>query len=198
MTQSPAIPRRRIERFHAGNITPEMTALYTETVTRVRARRDASPAMKALLDDEGRLNGPPSLWLLSPGVGKGFEQMQGLIRNHMRLSPRHMELVVLMVGGHCDSEFEIFAHRLAAPAVGISVADVEALLAGGEPSFDQPGDEAVFRVTQTLLRERRLSDEAYAGAVRDLGVHQLFEITVVVGFYEAIALQLEVFNVRSE
>lgn len=189
---------RRIERFHSGNITPEMTELFQESSNRIRLRRDASPAMKALMDEEGRLNGPPSLWLLSPGVGKVFEAMQGAIRQTMTVSPRCAEIVILLVGHHCKSEFEIFAHKLAAKAVGLSDSEVEALLTDRDPGFSDPVERAAASAAKALLATGDLDDREYAKVVAHLGQRRLFEVTVLVGFYQAIALQLNAFRVVPE
>ena len=189
---------RRIERFHSGNVTPDMRELYERTSSRVREKRDSSPAMKALMDDEGRLNGPPSLWLLSPGVGMVFEAMQGAIRSTMAVTPRCAEIVILAVGRHCKSEFEIFAHKMAAKAVGLTEQDVAALLADKAPHFTDPVERAALAAAKALLGTGDLSDQQYADAVAVLGQRQLFEVIVIVGFYQAIALQLTAFRVTSE
>lgn len=189
---------RRIERFHSGNITPEMRELFEETSKRIKAKRDSSPAMKALMDGQGRLNGPPSLWLLSPGVGKVFEAMQGAIRSTIAVAPRCMEIVILMVGRHCNSEFEIFAHKLAAKAVGISDSEVQAILDNRDPGLTDPIEKAAAAATHALLANGSLTDTQYADAIAHLGERQLFEIVVLIGFYQAIALQLSVFGVTSQ
>lgn len=186
--------RRRIERFHAGNITPEMQPLYEEMTSRIKTRRDASPAMKALLDERG-LNGPPSLWLLSPGIGKAFEVMQGAIRGTISLTPRQMEIVILIVGHHCRSEFEIFAHKFAAKAVGITDAEVAAILSDQDPKFSDPVDILMADMTHSLLKSQDVDDELFARAAGLVGHRGVFDVVVLVGFYYAIALQLEVFRV---
>ena len=188
---------RRIERFHSGNITAEMTELFLETSNRIKAKRDSSPAMQALMDDQGRLDGPPSLWLLSPGVGRVFEAMQGAIRSTMTVTPRCMEIVILLVGHHCKSEFEIFAHKLAAKAVGLSDSEVEAILTDRNPGFSDRVEEAAVCATQALLSTGDLTDSQYADAVSHLGERRLFEVIVLVGIYQAIALQLSAFRVGS-
>lgn len=175
-----------------------MQELFRETTNRIKSKRASSPAMKALMDENGRLNGPPSLWLLSPAVGAVFEAMQGAIRGGISLSPRRMEIVVLAVGAHCQSEFEIYAHRMAAKAVGLSDAEVERLLSDQVPLFEDPVDRTVAETARAMLKTGDLNDQEYAEAVSQLGERGVFEITVLVGFYEAIALQLRVFRVVPE
>lgn len=188
---------RRIERFHPGNITDEMKPLYEKTTSRILAKRDGSPAMSALLDDSNALNGPPSLWLLSPSIGEVFEQMQDAIRNKMALSAYHMELVIMLVAGSCQSQFEIFAHKLAAASVGLSENDVNRLLEGDPPVHASPDDDTVYQIALSLLSTRSVPDQLYKQAAEILGVQRIFEISVVVGFYQAIALQLETFQVNA-
>ncbi len=50
--------------------------------------------------------------------------------------------------------------------------------------------------TRLLLRTGGLDDDAYARAVKALGAPGLFEVTVIVGWYNHLATQLAVFDVR--
>jgi 4-carboxymuconolactone decarboxylase len=186
---------RRIARFHAGNITGEMRELFEATTARIRQRRDASPAMRALMDEQDSLTGPPNAWLLSPAVGTVFETMVGVLRSSISLAPRCAEIIILLVAGHAASAFEIFAHRLAASSLGLADAQIEALLQGDDRHLDDPLERAVAAATQALLASRDLDDAHYAQAVSAIGQRGLFELVVLIGIYPALAMQLSVFRI---
>lgn len=190
--------KRRIERFHAGNITPGMEELFLATTSRIRAKRDSSPAMRALLDEQGRLNGPPSVWLLSPGLGQAFEAMVGALRSSTSLSPRSSEIVILLVAGQARSEFELFAHQMAAQALGMTEQEIESLVGDGDVIFDDQEESAVLAATRALLLTRDLDDQQYHAAVQAIGERGVFEIIVLIGVYQALALQLSCFRIVPE
>jgi 4-carboxymuconolactone decarboxylase len=87
---------------------------------------------------------------------------------------------------------------MAAKAVGLSDTEVEQLLSDQVPLFEDPVDRTVAETARAMLKTGDLSDHEYAVAVAQLGERGVFEITVLVGFYEAIALQLRVFRVIPE
>ena len=52
-----------------------------------------------------------------------------------------------------------------------------------------------METTRTLLRARRLTEEQYAAALRELGQRQLIELVALVGHYSLIGLTLGAFEV---
>lgn len=189
---------RRIERFHSGNITPEMRVLFAATTKRIKERRDSSPAMKALMDDKDSLTGPPNAWLLSPEVGKVFEELVGVLRSSTSLTPRCAEIVILLVAGHAKSKFEIFAHRLAASSLGMTDSQIDALVEGRDPHLGDPLELAMLTATRALLTSRDLDDEQYAHAATAIGLRGVFELVVLIGIYQALAMQLSIFRIEPD
>ncbi|GGP00553.1 hypothetical protein GCM10012278_01430 [Nonomuraea glycinis] len=90
----------------------------------------------------------------------------------------------------------MYAHRLAGPAAGLSQQEVDALCAGADPGLTDERERVVHETSRILLRTGALDDDAYERAVTALGEAGLFEVTVIVGWYQHIATQLAVFDVR--
>lgn len=189
---------RRIEKFHAGNISPAMGELYEAVTTRIKAKWNTSPAMKALMDDKGRLNGPPSVWLLSPQIGQAFETMVGALRGGASLSPRSSEIVILLTAGSVSSEFEIFAHRSAALSLGFTESEIERLVSNEAITFASPEETAVYQVAKAIIDSGDLNDARYADAVAKIGERGVFEVVSILGIYRTLALQLSSFRVTSD
>jgi 4-carboxymuconolactone decarboxylase len=111
------------------------------------------------------------------------------------LPDRVRELAILAVAAHWDSDFERYSHVPLALHVGLSEAEVGALLAGAEVPFEDPAERAVLRVVRALLQVSDLTDEEYAAGRDALGEQGLVELTTLVGYYATLALQLRVFRV---
>ena len=188
MTQTERLPRIREEEMSA-----EQVAIYD----RFRTGRRASPGSPfTLLHPDGGLTGPANAWLLSPPVGTALERLGGTVRFDLALPDRCREIAILLVGFHRASAFELYAHRAAGRAAGLTDAEIEGLASEPGPDFTDPAERAVREATRAMLRTGTLNDEEYAAAVAVLGTAGLFELVVLVGYYQLVATQLAVFGVE--
>ncbi len=162
----------------------------------VNGRRATQAIPFPLVDEAGALTGPCNAWLLNPAIGSAFEQLGAAVRFDVSLTARSREIIILTVAQHRDSPYELYAHRLAGPAAGLSEQEVEALCAGEDPGLTDEREQVVHQTARTLLRTGGLDDDGYERAVTALGADGLFEVTVIVGWYSHIATQLAVFDVR--
>ena len=183
----------RLAKLHPDDMTAEQRALHHRFTSGPRAAPDAA---FPLVDADGRLDGPPNGWLLSPRLGSALEQLGGAIRFGLRLSPRAAEIAVLSVAHHRDSPFEVHAHVRAGRAAGLRDADLAALAGGRAPDRMDAEERAAYEVTRALLAMHTLDDEQYGRAVAVLGEDRLLELVMLVGYYEMLATQLAVFDVR--
>jgi alkylhydroperoxidase family enzyme len=181
----------RLRRLDPAEMSEEQLEIYRRFTG---GRRTAPGAAFSLAHGAGGLVGPPNAWLLSPPVGRAMERLGGVIRFELGLSPRAQEIAILQVAAFRASEFELYAHRTAGRAAGLSASDVAALEAGGEPELRTDEERAVFAVTRELLATGTLADHGYTAAVAALGERLLLELVVVVGWYQLLATQLAVFG----
>ncbi|GAA1632940.1 carboxymuconolactone decarboxylase family protein [Nonomuraea maheshkhaliensis] len=162
----------------------------------VNGRRATQLRPFPIVDEQGALTGPCNAWLLNSAIGSAFEQLGAAVRFEISLSARDREIIILSVAQHRDSPYEMYAHRLAGAAAGLSELEVEALATGADPGLADEHERVVLDTTRLLLRTGGLDDDAYARAVKALGAPGLFEVTVIVGWYNHLATQLAVFDVR--
>lgn len=147
-----------------------------------------------IVDESGRLLGPFAVMLLSPEVGNAVQQVGAKIRFGSALTGRERELAILAVAGTLRCDFERLAHEPAARGLGLTQAQVNAVLAAAVPD-GLAGDEAlVCRLAQVMTAHRNLADEDYAAGVAALGRERLADLTWLVGYYSALALSLAVFR----
>ncbi len=185
-------PVERLPRFREEEMSPAQRELYDRFRTGPRVAPD-SPF--TLLHPDGGLIGPPNAWLLSPALGGVLEQLGGTVRFKLALSDRCREIAILLVGYHRASAFELYAHRPAGRAAGLSEGEIDGLAVPPGPTFPDPTERAVHAATRAMLRTGTLTDAEFAAAVTALGTSGLFELVVLVGYYQLVATQLAVFGV---
>ena len=172
-------------------MTEEQLALYKLFAT---GRRAQPGSAFSLVDETGRLQGPPAAWVLAPPFGHGLEQLGGAVRFARTLPERASEIAILLVGHHHQSPFEVHAHTRAGAAAGLSQADLDALAAGRPPELTTEPEQVIYAVTRQVLASGTLDDATYARAVSVLGAAGLFELTTLIGWYTMLAFQLSVFG----
>lgn len=183
----------RIADVDPADMNDSQRALYEHYATGVRASPD-SPF--TLVGPDGRLQGPPAVWILSPAFGHALQQIGGTVRFSSRLPARAREIAILLVGHHHHSAFELYAHRLAGAAAGLTEADLAALADNRAPAGMTDVDECVFRVTRRVLDDGTLDDDEFHDATGKLGEAGLLELVTIIGYYTMVAWQLAVFDVR--
>ena len=174
-------------------MTEEQLAMYKLFATGRRAQ-PGNPF--SLVDESGRLQGPPAAWVLAPPLGRALEQLGGAVRYELSLSARAGEIAILLVAHHHASPFELYAHTRAGAAAGLSPEDLRALAAGQPPALSTDAERITYAVTRAILATGTLDDEEYAAAVSVLGATGLFELTTLIGWYSMVAVQLAVFGLR--
>jgi alkylhydroperoxidase family enzyme len=147
-----------------------------------------------IVDESGRLLGPFAVMLLTPEVGNAMQQVGAKIRFSAALTGREREIAILSVAGEVRSDFERLAHEPAARKLGLTKAQVNAILVGDVPEGLTSEEALVGRLARAMTAERNLEDEDYQAGLATLGKERLAELTWLVGYYSALALSLAVFR----
>ncbi|WP_406481275.1 carboxymuconolactone decarboxylase family protein [Streptomyces sp. NBC_01615] len=180
----------RLAGMTPDQLTNEQAEVYRAITVGPRA---AGPQAFALVDEKGCLRGPFNAMLLSPPVGLRVQAVGAAVRYHSVLSDRVRELAILAVAAHWGSDFEREAHEAVGRACGLTDEEMAAVRAGGLPELADAGEGVALRAATALAASGALTDEEYDAAVTALGERGLFELTVLVGYYAMLALQLRVF-----
>jgi alkylhydroperoxidase family enzyme len=182
----------RLDRITPDEMTPEQKEIYSAFTS---GRRAAPEAAFSLVHPDGGLIGPPNAWLLSPGLARGLESFGGALRFEMGLNARTRETAILLMAFHRESPFELYAHRQAGRAAGLSDAEIEGLATRTPPAFTSDEERAVFDASLALLDRKSLDDDEFAAATEVLGKRGVLELVVLLGWYDSVATQLAVFGV---
>jgi 4-carboxymuconolactone decarboxylase len=175
-----------------GEMSEAQQALYKLFAS---GRRAQPGSAFSLVDETGRLTGPPAAWVLVPAVGGPLEQLGGAMRYGLTLPARGREIAILLVGHHHQSPFEVHAHTRAGAAAGLSEEDLAALAAGQPPALATEEERVIYAVTRRILAAGTVDEDEFATAAAVLGTGRLFELTTLIGYYTMLAIQLSVFGV---
>jgi 4-carboxymuconolactone decarboxylase len=149
----------------------------------------------SVADAEGRLGGPLNAMLYAPDLGEAWQTLSAALRR-TSLSRRLTELVILTVGHHEESEYEVFQHERIAADAGLTDEQLAALREHREPPLDDPVERAAWRTTVRLLERADLDDAEYDEAIGTLGERGLVELVAVIGFYRMVGLLIETFRIE--
>jgi 4-carboxymuconolactone decarboxylase len=181
----------RLDLIPPPDLDEAQRALY-EAIT--GGPRASQAGTVPIVDESGRLLGPFAVMLLTPEVGNAVQQVGAKIRFSAALTAREREIGVLAVAGELRSDFERLAHELAARKLGLTKAQVNAVLSGQVPEGLTSEEALVGRLARLMTANRNLGDEDYQAAIATLGKERLAELTWLVGYYSALALALAVFR----
>jgi len=186
--QEPRAPRVAPE-----TMTPEQRALVERFTTGPRA--DPANAFR-LTDETGQLIGPLRAWVLAPELGLALEPVGAQMRWGIHVSGRAREAVILAVGYAEASPFELYAHEAAGRAEGLTEEDLADLRAGRTPAGADEELRIAHGIALELIRDRTLSEETFGRAVAALGHAVVFELVVLVGWYQMTTLVLATFDIQ--
>jgi 4-carboxymuconolactone decarboxylase len=181
---------RRLPMMRPEAMTPEQREFYERFL--IDERRGGP---KALLAQEGGggLAGPFNAFLLHPPVGDKLQELGHTLRFEGELPERVREIVILTVARARQSEFEWKAHSRIGRQVGLTDTELESI-ESGSAQFEDTLEDLASRLALAMVVEREVDDELYDSCVNELGPRQMFEVSVIVGYYDLLALQLRVFG----
>ncbi len=113
------------------------------------------------------------------------------------LDARSRELVILCTAGVEGSDYELHHHREIGAAVGLTVDEVDAAVAG-DPSPFTGTEQAVMTGAVELARDGDLSDPTWDLVSRHLDREQVHDLVFTVGNYHSIALFVRTFRIPTD
>jgi 4-carboxymuconolactone decarboxylase len=143
----------------------------------------------------GRILGPYKIWIHSPTVASGMEQIGTFLNKRSSLSTREVEIVILLIAQHWNGEYVKQAHIRAGKAAGLSQEIIDAVLAGADPKLTDPHERAVHRFAAALIGGAKVSDAEFGQVEGVIGRPGIAEVLVLIGYYTSVALGMRVHEV---
>lgn len=116
----------------------------------------------------------------------------------LSLPPAVREAVILRVGAHHRSAYEIHHHRRMAREVGLDDATITALLAQQPAQALPPALRDAVTLADELLHERQPDDPLVRRLVAAFGSRGYVELALLAGFYRMVATVLAATGIAPE
>lgn len=168
----------------------------TQITERSQVAEDKQDIFDSIASSRGRVSGPFSVLLNSPEVAGRAAHLGTYIRFESTLTPDQRELAIITTAREFDCAYEWAAHATLAQQAGVRDAAIEAVANGGELSDLTEEEALIVGYGRELLRNHRVSDEAYAAAKAKLGDQGVTELTATIGYYGMLACALNAFEVE--
>ena len=168
----------RIREIPPADLTPEQKDVFEQLVA-----------------GRGRILGPYKIWIHSPTVASGMEHIGTFLNKRCSLSPREVEIGILVIAQHWDADYVRQAHIRLGKEVGLAPEQIDAVLSGGDPKLADPHERAVHRFAAAVVAAAKLTDGEFAEIEAVLGRDGIAEVLVLIGYYTSVALGMKVHQV---
>lgn len=134
----------------------------------------------------------------APAALPGFVQLAGSLLTQGELDPQLREMVILRVGVHCRSAYEIHQHRRLALHVGVSEQRIAKAcdLAAGQDSDSL--EDKLLRFTDSVVRDVKAPPAQFDAVQAALSPRSLTELLMTIGLYMMVSRLLENLEVEIE
>jgi 4-carboxymuconolactone decarboxylase len=185
-------PEHRLSKLFPARLDDDQRAVYDAIAG---GRRAQGPQLFPLVDAGGGLEGPFNAFLLQPHLGFAWQALGSAVRFETALSDRAREIAILVTAVAADAGFEWRSHEPIARHAGLTGDELDAVRTSRFGAFADEVEEVAAATAYALCLRGDLDDEEYRRVVGALGPAGLFELLTIVGYYQALALQLRVFRV---
>jgi 4-carboxymuconolactone decarboxylase len=142
-----------------------------------------------------KMSGPFNAWLRSPELADRLQKVGEYVRFNTSLDKRLNEMAIIMTAQYWGSQYEWYAHAPLAIKAGLDPEIVAALGAGNKPEKMKDDEALVWEFTTQLRRDHGVNDAIYAKAVEKFGENGVMDLVGVNGYYDVVAMTLNVAHV---
>jgi len=142
-----------------------------------------------------RLGGPFGVYMHAPQYGEFTQQLGAFLRFKTSLEPRLSEFAILCIARMWRAQYEWHAHAPIAEKAGVKPEAIRDIKAGRAPKRAAKDERAIFDFVQELHKKRRVSERTYKRAHGYLGDKGTVELVGILGYYAAVSMVLNIFNV---
>jgi 4-carboxymuconolactone decarboxylase len=168
----------RIQEIPPEKLTPEQATIFEQ-----------------LTAGRGRILGPYKIWIHSPAVASGMEQLGTFLNKRASLSKREVEIGILVIAQHWQADYVRQAHIREGKAAGLPQETIDAILAGADPKLADAHERAVHRFAAALVNGTKLSDAEFAAIETAIGRAGIAEVLSLLGYYTAVSMAMKVHEV---
>ena len=156
-------------------------------------QRDAYEELIA--NQRGGVRGPFGVWVRSPGLVIALRGLMKFYYEESVITEDIRELAIIITTRHYGATYAYSVHEAQALASGLTPSLVAAVMAQEVPAEGTELELCVYRYCTELLETKKASDAVYREAFSLLGEKGVVDLTALVGFYSAISLTLNAFEI---
>jgi 4-carboxymuconolactone decarboxylase len=156
---------------------------------------EQATVFEQLTAGRGRILGPYKIWIHSPKVASGMEAIGTYLNKKGSLTPREVEIGILVIANHWNGEYVKQAHIRMGREVGLSQQIIDAILAGRDPQLTDPHERGVHAFATSLVGGKKMTDAEFAVIEKAIGRDGIAEVLVLLGYYTSVALGMKVHEV---
>src|SRR5262245_31885112 len=136
--------------------------------------------------------------LHSPKAASYLTSMGAQLRFQSAIPENLKEFAIILAAREWSSDIEGTAHAALAAKVGVSGASIEAVRTRKAPAGLTADEKTIAAFVLPLLREKALSDDAFAAAQKLLGTRGVADLTLTCCYYTAICMAQVAFRPEME
>ena len=142
-----------------------------------------------------KLGGPFGVYMHAPQYGDLTQQLGAFVRFNTSVEPRLSEFAILCTARIWRAQYEWHAHAPIAEKAGVKPDAIRDIKAGRVPKKAAKDERAIYEFVQELYKKRRVSERTYKRVQAALGDKATVELVGILGYYTAVSMILNVFNV---
>ncbi len=142
-----------------------------------------------------KLGGPFGVYMHAPQYGEMTQRLGAFVRFKTSLEPRLSEFAILCTARMWRAQYEWHAHAPIAEQAGVKPEVIRDIKAGRMPKKAAKDERAIFDFIQELYKKRRVGERNYKRVQSLLGDRSTVELVGILGYYTAVSMILNVFNV---
>lgn len=145
------------------------------------------------------VRGPFAVLLHAPEIAEPFANFVDLSLSEeaSRIPLRLKELSIITIARGFSADYEWFIHAPRAAEYGVDPRAIEDIRRRRTPRGLNEDEALVYDVTREVVETKRLSDESYRRAADRFGEEATVELASLIGFYHAVSVVLNVFDVEA-
>lgn len=156
-----------------------------------------SPELKNLLDTRP----PYNIYRIlanAPTALPGFVQLAGALLTQSELDPQLREMVILRVGAHCRSAYEMHQHLRLARHVGVSEERIRKAVDIGGATADESLEDRMLAFTDSVVVSVKAPQAQFDALREHLSPRGITELLMTIGTYMMVSRVLENLEVEIE
>ena len=174
---------------------PRTFGRYAEIPTE-QLNPEQKEAYDYILQARGMCPGPYRIWLQNPKLLKAMTPVGVWYQREMQISKAEGEIVTNCINGKwATAGYSNWEHEQIGEKAGLPAEKVQALIAGLPTSFEDPRQQVIYEITQTLITPRRVPEGLYKRAIALLGDAGVTDVTALIGYFTSVSMTLAMYDV---